>query len=663
MSTLLLALLLAQEQEPPKPKTPQEPEREVVIIGQRRESDVLDVPSGVTVVTARQIQESGAANVREVLERTPSFFTQSPNKGAYDAVMDIRGFNNGTGTGQRTLVLVDGRKTNSVTGSSTDWAAIPLENIERVEIVRGPAAALYGDGALAGVVNIITKKGGPGTFSHLAAEGGAWNTFKASANVGGTYQKSLFDLFAGLESAQGYRDNSEYQGENVTARLEAPLGEALRGFVKVGHHDDDRERPGSLSKAEIAALGRRASSPAGFPGTASRQESYLDTGLTQGLGDLGEVSLFLNHTRSDGHADFGGFFLIEDASDISMLQLKHVVSPRLLEGATFTTGTDLSYERADADSGSPGSPFDESEYRRRLLGIYEHVEVRPWKVLILTASLRYDRALLDLDRDLDPLSGESLDEQRAFDQLSPHAGATFRVIEEVSLYAAWGRTFKYPTRDQLVGFMATNPRLDPERSHSYETGVRFWSGRWGFASVSAFRMEVKDEIYFDPTFVVDTPFGPFPGYNVNFDEVVHQGLETEVRATPWEWLELFATHTYTRAIVTDADNPAQEGKQHPVTPRLMGTVGGTLRAWGARLTLSGRYVGDRYLVNDFENSFDKLDSYWVLDAKVSYTWEALTAFVAVYNAADREYFDSGGTNGRFNPAPERSWVAGGEVRF
>ncbi|HEV3027557.1 MAG TPA: TonB-dependent receptor plug domain-containing protein, partial [Planctomycetota bacterium] len=170
---LLLALFLSLQDptSPPAPRPepappqaekkapPKEDEKEVVIIGQRRESNILDVPSGVTVVTGDDIRNSGATNIVEVVQKQAGFFASGTNKGAYDQIVDIRGYNNGGGNGQRVLVLVDGRRTNTVSGNSTDWASIPIENISRIEIVRGPAAAMYGDGALAGVVNIITKRG------------------------------------------------------------------------------------------------------------------------------------------------------------------------------------------------------------------------------------------------------------------------------------------------------------------------------------------------------------------------------------------------------------------------------------------------------------------------------------------------------------------------
>jgi len=655
MNALVALVLCLQETEAPapRPEPPKAQEKEVVVIGQRREADVLDVPSAVTVVTGEQIRKSGATNVVEVLQRQPGFFAQGQNKGAYDQVMDIRGYNNGGGNGQRTLILLDGRKMNGSAGGYADWASIPLGNVERIEIVRGPAASLYGDGALAGVINIITRKGGKEFSTEASASGGNWGTFAAAVNAGGAVDSALFEAFARAEGTSGWRDHGGYQGQDFSGRFETPLTGSLRLFAKVGHHRDERERPGSLTRAEMALYGRNGSVRRG---DAEMEETSLDSGLTQTLGGLGELSLFASQSWREG-SQFDGEFSsqIDDSSRISMLQLKHVVAPKPFgREATLTTGVDLQHEWAGADSSAPWGDMA-SEYRRRLLGLFHHAEFRPLPEIILSASLRYDRALLDLDRD-DSSGMAGVDEQRAFDQFSPQAGVTVKPVDSLSLYASWGRTFKYPTRDELVGFFSTDPWLDPERARVYEAGARFWSAPWGSASVTFFRMEVQDEIYYDPFFA---PWGA----NINFDEVVHRGIESEGRVTPFDWLEVFATHTYTRAVITRSENPGMEGKDYPVTPRVAGTAGVVFRVEGASLTLSGRYSGDRYLINDLTNGLEKLDPYLVYDAKLSYTYKSVTGFASVFNVTDREYYDSGGASGRYNPAPERSWLLGGEVRF
>jgi Fe(3+) dicitrate transport protein len=209
-----------------------------------------------------------------------------------------------------------------------------------------------------------------------------------------------------------------------------------------------------------------------------------------------------------------------------------------------------------------------------------------------------------------------------------------------------------------VGFLVTDPLLVAERAKIYEAGLRFWSGPWGSANMTFFRMDVRHELFFD-----DTTFS-----EINIDEVRHQGIEGDARFTPCACLEFFGSYTLTKVTIEESATPSQEGKTYPVTPKYAGAGGVTCKYEGASLTASGRYAGRRFLISDLDNVGQTLPPYLVYDARVSYAWRALTAFVAVYNVTNRKYNDSGGLGlfggpDRFSPAPERSWLAGGEVRF
>ncbi len=666
MNLLLAFLLCVQDPAPAQDKKDDKAksDKEVVIVGQRRESDILDVPSGVTVVTAEQIRESGATNLVEVIQKQTGFFSSGPGKGAAGQSMDLRGYNNGAGNGQRTLVMVDGRKTNSVAGSTTDFAAIPLDNIERIEITRGPAAALYGDTALAGAVNIITKKGGKKTTTTATLAGGNWDTFHGSAGVSGPGEGGFYDVFAGIDSTQGYRDHQNYVGGDFVGRFDLPLSLSANGYFKFGHHTDTRQFAGSLLQSDIDQFGRRASVPGGFPSDSRSRVDYVDVGIDQTTEGYGTFSVFFDYSWTDSSSRTTGFNL-DDRSGVALLQPKHVGTWKLFgRDVTFTTGIDLSYEDAHAAVSFP--PFqtdtDRTSYRRRLFGAYENIEVRPVDFITVSGGARYDRALLDLKTD-GAATGFTPDSEthRPMDQVSPMAGVSVRVIEQVSVYASYGRPFKYPTRDELIGFTTTAPFLLPERSTSYEGGVRAVVPEWGSGSVTVYRMKVDNEIYLDKS--LSPPFGA----NVNIDQVTHQGIESELRVTPCTFVELFATHTFTRAEITQDSNPAIVGNKYPVTPRLQGSIGGTLRYDQVTFTLLGRYVGERLLIGDFFNTAEPLPSYWTMDARVAYTYNQFTGFASVYNLADRMVMDNAGLTSaglvRYNPAPGRSYLVGGEFRF
>ena len=111
-------------------------------------------------------------------------------------------------------------------------------------------------------------------------------------------------------------------------------------------------------------------------------------------------------------------------------------------------------------------------------------------------------------------------------------------------------------------------------------------------------------------------------------------MESEFRAIPADWIELFVTHTYVRAVIEEHDVDALEGKRYPVTPRLSGSVGGTLRVEGASLTVLGLYTGERRLVNDVAFGFEPLPSHWIMDARVAYE-VAFVKFFGVYDINSR----------------------------
>jgi len=626
-----------------KPDGDKKAEKEVIITADRRESDVMNVPAGVTVVTGEQIKESGASNMIEVMQRQTSFFSQGQVKGAQDQMLDMRGFNNGTGTGQRTLVLVDGRKTNAVVSSSTDWTTIPMDHIDRIEIVRGPAAAIYGDTALAGVINIITKKAGKDPSASLTFSGGAWNTFNLSASAAGSMGPYKADAFLILDRTDGYRDHSNYHGETFGGRVEYSEDPSLHAFVKAGHHEDFRFRPGSLTLAEIALVGRRGTTSRAGEGHVA--EHYVDLGLDSEVEDLGTLSFFTNFTHENDNSidnTFGFPFAINGHSEIFTAQAKHVMTPKIFAmDSGFTTGIDFSFEQAGA-----GSTFGSSFYTRRMIGFYEQLEIHVIPTLVAHAGVRYDRGWFTLDNS-DPMHVD-----RAVDQWSPQGGLTWRVVEPVSVFASVGRTFKNPNRDELMGFFAGAPQLNPEIATTYQGGVRISEG--GFSGeVLYYWMVVHNEIFWDPVLFS----------NMNFERVTHSGVETQARYAVTEWLEAFGTYTYTKVTINRATDPTLEGNTYPVTPAHAATLGITVKQEGVQLTLDARYAGRRLLISDYQNSFPALPDYIVYDARVSYTWKQLTVFANVYNFTNRLYFDSGGTNGRFNPAPERSWMLGFDLKL
>ena len=141
----LLCLPLAAAAADPAPPDPQAPPLieapEVTISASRSERNVLDVPGNVTVIDRETIERSGAQNVPELLRREAGLTVTNTTTNPAGYVVEARGFQNGGGNGCHTLVLIDGRRANEPDLGCPDWSLVPLDQIERIEVVRGPVSA------------------------------------------------------------------------------------------------------------------------------------------------------------------------------------------------------------------------------------------------------------------------------------------------------------------------------------------------------------------------------------------------------------------------------------------------------------------------------------------------------------------------------------------
>ncbi|MEX0615601.1 MAG: TonB-dependent receptor plug domain-containing protein, partial [Methylophaga sp.] len=128
---------------------------EPLLVTASRLGDITNQAASITVISAEDIRRSPSRTLPDLLAEQAGVNIVNTNEHKNSATVDIRGF--GETAGQNTLILLDGRRLNDVDLSNVNYAAIPYQNIERIEIIRGSGAVLYGDGATGGVINIISK--------------------------------------------------------------------------------------------------------------------------------------------------------------------------------------------------------------------------------------------------------------------------------------------------------------------------------------------------------------------------------------------------------------------------------------------------------------------------------------------------------------------------
>ena len=164
----------------------------VVVTATRQEEPVSSVPADITIISAADISQSTATTVPDLLRTQPGIQVKDITGSQRNFQVDMRGF--GETAQSNTLVLVDGRRINQADLSGTDWTLIPLNRIERIEVIRGGrGSVLYGDNAAGGVINIITKKGDQTTVE-AEIRAGSYKTFESSAAASGS--QAEFFLFS-----------------------------------------------------------------------------------------------------------------------------------------------------------------------------------------------------------------------------------------------------------------------------------------------------------------------------------------------------------------------------------------------------------------------------------------------------------------------------------
>jgi iron complex outermembrane receptor protein len=668
---------------------------EVTVTATRSERDVLEVPGNVTIIDRQTIEQSQARDVPELLRREAGIFVTNTTTNPDGYLIDARGFNDGGGNGSSLLVLRNGQRLNDPDSSSPDWSVLRLGNVERIEVMRGPASALYGDGAVSGVVNVITRSpDGPPEVEILGASG-TYDTTLVSGFVRGNQGPLSASLFVDRPSTQAYRDQAAYRAYLVEGAARYELGERVVVGVDSGWSSDQRNRPGAIGRDIMNGTsplcgsvdcGRRAANPLVDDDDLHRRRFYVDGLISAELADAVGLELrpFYRSRSDDGqitNPPDAVFDQNTDTDSVGVGAKLQIDRPVLTFTNRLIVGLDVLSEDVDVDSISTSSFGDfpaRSDTSRHLYGVFAQNELDLTGALRLSLGTRYDYARLRAkDRLALPGAPDTFRYKTKF--WSPKASLVYRLAEPASVYAAYSKGFRVPNVDEAFGFFGFNPGLDAEKSDTYETGLKLRGARlpWlPFESRAAFNlalywMRVDDQILFDHE--LEGSFGPAPR-NVNIDRVRHRGIETSFDVFLAERLELYGSYTFDDTQIQRDRLTDLEGKRLPITPKHSGSVGVRLVLPHALETgLNANFVGQRYAANDLSNEFRKLSSYETFDATFAFR-PNLTEKVQLHlglmirNLFDREYsafagertFVRGdpalpGDGFGYFPSPDRNW--------
>jgi len=646
--------------------------QEVVVTATRHEGEIRKIPANVTVITEEDIENSNAKTVLDLLRSEEGILVRDLLGNGKTAQVDMRGFGE---TGPfNTLVMVDGRRVNEIDLSGVDWGQIPLDQIQRIEIVRGTGSVLYGDNAVGGVINIITKPPAKKVTAAVGTAVGSYERIKGKASVSGGHEIIAGFLSVSYEETDGYRRNNEFRTRDVGGKIVLDATDYLSFTLSGSHHRDDFGLLGPLTESQLQ-IDRKSTTRSFDEGETIDQ--YIALGGDWDLGEYGRVVCDFSFRDRDSDAEF-----VSSTSETDSELQTWSITPRyswngtILDHAnTVIAGVDIYASDLDVDFffGTPLGPSGFSEIEKFSYGFYANNEFSLLENLILSLGARHERVRYDLEqRDFlfgfAPLDAVVRGREEAYS-----VGLTFLYSEKSSLFARVNRSFRFPLTDELVlfdfftGRIRVNEDIEPQKGDHYEAGVRHFFApdvealRFLAPEIEAratlFRAEVRDEIFFNPaTFT-----------NENHPKTLHQGVEIGITAHLLKKATVVGNYTFEKA--TFRDDPF-ENNNLPAVPRHKATLGFRLYDLIPGLIFSANYnfVGSSFLISDQANQFRKLEQYHTIDTRISYKWKWIEAFVGVNNITNEKYSEFAVLGGfptvrNFYPAPERNWIAGLEAVF
>ncbi|MCU7905246.1 MAG: TonB-dependent receptor [Candidatus Thiodiazotropha sp. (ex Epidulcina cf. delphinae)] len=611
----------------------------IVISASRSEQESLQTPAGISIITREEIEQGAAQNLLQLLNGRSGIQVNSLFGDGSNATLDMRGF--GANAGANTLVLVDGRRLNNAGDSAApDLNSIDLRRVERIEVVQGSAGVLFGNQAVGGMVNIITREA-QDFAANLSATAGSYNGYELYADISDRLDNGLAYRFsANHKESDNYRDNNDSDRRDFNLRIDYSHKNGGL-FFEQQWIDDYQQQPGALFKEELEA--DRRQSAAAYAGDFSDTESTVSRlGIQHYLGlywsFAGELTYRENERRfQSGFRTFPGSPATQDREVMGLNPRFTGILPLSSGEATLTAGADL--ERTDYALRTSFGPqlLDQS-----VDALYLQLTAPMTTRTSVTAGLRHARIDNQIDTDT---STDRVDDSVNVASL----GVTIRPSEALRLFARIDQNYRFATVDEHTNVVSGQPvGIDNQTGVSYETGIE-WSRPGLRSKLVIYRLDLDKEISFDASGFVNT----------NLEETRRKGVIAEARWQAGQAITLGGSFAYTDPTITDGPF---EGSRIPLVASRSAQLNGDWRLspnWS--LFAEGVFSRERVVGGDFNNDLARLAGYGVLNAGLHYRSGPWRLSLRVDNLLDKQYANAGAAGfdqsfsqrAAYFPAPER----------
>jgi vitamin B12 transporter len=573
---------------------------EMVVTATRTETPKNQLAAASTIYTRTDIERLQSKTLPELLRNTTGIDMAQSGYGQNTSVY-MRGTNS-----DHVLVLIDGIKVGSVTSGTTPFQFIPIDQVERVEIIKGPQSSLYGSEAIGGVIQIFTRKGGQEekpSFS-VDAGGGSYDTIKASGTVSGKWKNMWYSLGASHFNSQGFDNLQPTPGAFGVDQPDRDGYDNTGINARLGYRFDNN--------AELEAFFMRTEGKNEFDGNFQNKAKFVNqvvgTSASMDLLDNWRSTLRLGQSRDDSD-QFAPDGLFASRFNTTRWNATWLNQFTLSDNHQLTAGTDYRFDEVEGTT----SYNEKSRYD---IGIFTELHSRILDNHFINASLRWD-------------------ENEAFgDYVTGNFGWRYNSEHGISLFASFGNAFKAPSFNDLYFPNYGDAGLKPEKSTSFEAGIA--GDHWLQWEVRGYHTNIDDLI----TPVMNSVTFEFSAENTGKAQI--DGIEAEISKQWQGWdgkLSLNLISPKNRE--TNARLPRRTEKTLSFD---LSRSFGPLDLGTHVLAQGDRFDDDRnqtkvagYVTVDLRSAYH-FNKNWLLSAQLNNLLDKNYQTINTYNTADRNFF-------------------------
>jgi iron complex outermembrane receptor protein len=612
----------------------------VIITASKFKQYIQDTPAAITVITADDISKYAIESVTEAIMRLGGIQGRQDLNGGDEYLLDLGGF--GATSEKNQVIVVDGIRMYDETGSFR-LTGIPIDSVERIEIQRGSAAVLYGEGASGGVINIITKNSenrmNQGTSGNVDLGTGSYGVKSSRVNLSHSGEVVSGQINLSDRMSDGYRVNSSSREQNASLGLQGRISNSKRFGLNYRSNELYARLPGALSISQYNQDPRQADSSKlndwGLIRT-SNYGAFFETDLSGNIIKFSLNQRIRNKEGVDSGYPMSSYDLRSNNLNLNIKRADRTSfgENTLIYGVEITDWRQVgSYTTADSDSNAI--------YAKNSLNIVD-----------LASQIDFGLRLENLEKNREGTSAKYDENLTAWD-----IGLSTKMNKASTVYGRYARSYRLPGAEEY-NYTISNVDLLPQLSFDKELGIKIAMNSTDRFHARLFRYDITNEIGYDST-IANTPF---PGGNINFSPTFKQGFELDFfrkDSVKWEYGLLY---TYQESKFKDG---MYAGKDVPISPRYKISMRSLYRISNIdSVGLQGNLISRQVIDGDFANT-KEMPSYFLIDGSYTRKLKNIDLNLRIRNILDKKYYSYATATGGYSlyPDPGRNFMATIKARF